>query len=1779
MLMKKQINKIFTLLTVLLFGFGQMWAADPVETVGDYSTRVISADGTSSTWTFILPSSQVNIPAAGDDDNDIVFAPSASGKMKFTSSNQFSWQGQSSGYIPVPDESAGTISMTVKSSSDSRYLQLYVDNTAAADSKRLWSKYNATPTSDGKKGPQSFSFTSSDLTVVGGKSYLRFVDNNTELKIASFTVTLTTGNYLSGGGGSSDPVASVTVAGGTTGYATVPVTLTATPDETATAFKWFVDNVEQSGQSSATFNFTAATPGTYSIVAKARNDNNETDEWIASDAHTVTISKLCGELIKIVQNGQSDGIVSGILTGTKDVKLSSGTSEYDEKTGRKIGSDNYWLGITGLSKPLRAGDVATVYVTTASAKLQLFSDKGTTLIGEMTSGVAQGENEIVLNSSATGKTAIYLYRTSATGSDMNPYVYSLSVNRSCEASTDCSISNVTINSEAITPVGKVYSYEVAAASALTEVAVTYSIHPLATAVPASGFTVAVPTAGDPANTQTITVTAEDGTHSDTYTISVSKATAASDVVTLDALAVTGYTLSPTFDAATLAYTITKDYGTADPTTDKVTYTKSEDAQKVEVNYDGTNHKFVVTVTAEDNTTTQDYEITINEAEAKRGLLTVPFSNGAKGAINAAGLEIRVPYIGASEPTVVLANIEYQSGVSGASASMESDKLRITGADSNYDDYTLTFVQLTPSALTLDEEVTFDAVPSYAFAPYGWESGKGVKFAKKVEDGTPRISSGNTRVYFAIQDCDEVQLTSGSGGARNVKIYVNGVLSSVDKTAASGSAIKLALDNTQANFIAIESNQTGGDGGFTKILVKALAANTLAYDNGAYTTGDPALDLSTLISTYNSDAAITYAVKTDGGTNASISGNNFTATVAGTAVVTATQVASETIRQASVDFNVVVTAGATKYTVTFDAQGGSAVDPQQVTEGGSPVEPTAPTKDEYIFKGWAESAGASVSDVVDVTSFTINAPKIFYAVWEAEPAGIKLLNGDGSINTTNFTTGVTAGTVSFDESTHNCASFGSTGGSIVGLSGLNKVVAYNATTTQTKVKFVLYNTNGSAKELYLQKVLEGATEAVTETISVPSKERYATLYYTYNSSDLRSFYVTTNSTDVKILQMKVIEDGTLLKRAGEAGYEVNLNQGRVLGAQNVAATFEGFAFTPSSNAKVLNSTELQIKTPLSFTIAAPLTLTVTTSSAKYYVSQNSAEDGTTATAVTVAGEETFDLAVAGTWYIVPSTTSAVKLTNIAFALPKCEEPTITTQPATKQTFDPGDLTATVVAEVSDGGTLSYQWYNASDDSEVSGADEATLTTTTEGTYYVIVTNSKAGFQDNSVKSDEATLAYRDATDATLSALNVSAGTLDPAFDPAVLEYDVYLPEGTVDVPTLTATATMAGYANVVIFNESSFVNYEATSTVTVTSEDHSESNVYTVRFHVDHAIAVLVDVTDDITWDFSKANDGSAAGSNMCNEEIFANVAGIVNNGDFESDNLIVTANKFSSGKLQASMIKFHSTVDGVIKVVFSNTGDKSDYRYLVVNGVQTDMGSKNGTALTYYGFVPAGDVVLTVTTANGGNMFNFTSVKFMKKSAPDHARDAAHGDDWMAPGELGTICLEHGAVATGGDIFELVGKNADGKIVFASVSHMTPGKPYLFQAKSNAMNFYYTDEAEASEPDNSGAMKGSFTNYTLNNVANVYYFAGHALWLVDADHLDVIAHRAYVQMDEVGSASAPMPGRRYFTMNVNGHNTPTGLENGGLLNGENGVQKVLINGNLYILCGEKMFDATGRLVK
>lgn len=158
------------------------------QTAGKYTTRTLSA--TQSEWVYNVAKSESKINGE-TSDNDIIYLAGATDKLKVTDKG-LSCKNNSSLYIPVPQGSAGTITMTVYSSSKKRWLQLFINGTEGNANQRLWSSAGTDLT---QTGPQSYTFTSSDLTLKDGKYYLHFKDNNTEMKISGFTVVLTTGSY------------------------------------------------------------------------------------------------------------------------------------------------------------------------------------------------------------------------------------------------------------------------------------------------------------------------------------------------------------------------------------------------------------------------------------------------------------------------------------------------------------------------------------------------------------------------------------------------------------------------------------------------------------------------------------------------------------------------------------------------------------------------------------------------------------------------------------------------------------------------------------------------------------------------------------------------------------------------------------------------------------------------------------------------------------------------------------------------------------------------------------------------------------------------------------------------------------------------------------------------------------------------------------------------------------------------------------------------------------------------------------------------------------------------------------------------------------------------------------------------------------------------------------------------------------------------------------------------------------------------------------------------
>jgi hypothetical protein len=95
-----------------------------------------------------------------------------------------------------------------------------------------------------------------------------------------------------------------------------------------------------------------------------------------------------------------------------------------------------------------------------------------------------------------------------------------------------------------------------------------------------------------------------------------------------------------------------------------------------------------------------------------------------------------------------------------------------------------------------------------------------------------------------------------------------------------------------------------------------------------------------------------------------------------------------------------------------------------------------------------------------------------------------------------------------------------------------------------------------------------------------------------------------------------------------------------------------------------------------------------------------------------------------------------------------------------------------------------------------------------------------------------------------------------------------------------------------------------------------------------------------------------------------------------------------------------------------------------------------------------------------------------------------------------------------------------------------------------------------------------------------YILYQNQYWLVSGRAAYINNFRAYIKLGEISTtAPTPNPGqapRRRVAMTVHGEQVATGFEN---LNASEKPVKLMIDGNIYILRGEKLYDATGRLVK
>ena len=413
-------------------------------------------------------------------------------------------------------------------------------------------------------------------------------------------------------------------------------------------------------------------------------------------------------------------------------------------------------------------------------------------------------------------------------------------------------------------------------------------------------------------------------------------------------------------------------------------------------------------------------------------------------------------------------------------------------------------------------------------------------------------------------------------------------------------------------------------------------------------------------------------------------------------------------------------------------------------------------------------------------------------------------------------------------------------------------------------------------------------------------------------------------------------------------------------------------------------------------------------------------------------------------------------------------------------------------------------------------------------------------------------------------------------PGQAEYNYELPYGTSAAPTVAATAEDA---NATVGTITQAASATGSATFTVTAENGTTTRDYTINFSVCPWEEVVI-------WDGSNMTEvATSPGAHGLTWEVTG--FGSITNYNATCGTKAYTKTLPSGGSASGTRnVAFTVPTDYVAKfyIVFGTHSDGDSRGMFIASNAVSKLEDATDVALTLYSDSRDNLTDGTSEVVGAGTYYldPMKSVDFYEIRAylrPGYGRTAMLGN-----GVLGTVCVPNNVAAEdiqGATFYELMGRNAEGKLAFDEIvsAPLEAGKPYLFQAHGDRLVLFY-GATHKDDPVNPGnGMYGTFTDITLTELADVYYFAQKALWgCSDLTSLSVPANRAYVKLSEVTSLSSlsPAPGRRRIELNVNGENAAQGFEN---LQSGDAPMKVMIDGTLYILRGEKVYNANGQLVK
>lgn len=191
----------------------------------------------------------------------------------------------------------------------------------------------------------------------------------------------------------------------------------------------------------------------------------------------------------------------------------------------------------------------------------------------------------------------------------------------------------------------------------------------------------------------------------------------------------------------------------------------------------------------------------------------------------------------------------------------------------------------------------------------------------------------------------------------------------------------------------------------------------------------------------------------------------------------------------------------------------------------------------------------------------------------------------------------------------------------------------------------------------------------------------------------------------------------------------------------------------------------------------------------------------------------------------------------------------------------------------------------------------------------------------------------------------------------------------------------------------------------------------------------------------------------------------------------------------------------------------------------------------------------------------------------------------LSNGNWGTICLPYEVLSddiSGAVFYNIVGKNIEGdKVVSLMLEEETgtlvAGRPYLFQATSDALCCMYLDNAEESNAAAAGENNGLIGCLSQTDVAKGMFILNGNKVIKCGSGCKVNAYRAYIDMNEVPEIVVqPQSSRRVIEMGVGSGDGTTGIESveqdrrDGIYYNLQGQKVVAPTRGLYIVNGKKV---------